>query len=498
MQYDLLAAVDLGSNSFHLQIGRVVGDRIHPVDALREPVRLAAGLTRNQRLDRAAQRRALAALGRFGEHLRGFPAAAVRAVGTNALRVARNAPDFLAEARMALGFPVEVLYGPEEARLIYLGVSHDLPQSGEPRLVVDIGGGSTEFIIGRDRTANLTASLPLGCVDFSRRYFPGGRIDAIAMQRAVIAAAVEVQRIAASFKAGGWERAVASSGMARTIGGLLREGGWCERGVSAAGLGRLRERLAETRSVSGMSLSPLRPDRAAILPGGVAILSAIFDLLELTYMDVSDAALRQGVLYDLLGRLRHCDPRGETVRDLARRYGVDSLQAQRVNALAQRLHAELAPAREEAERCMLEWAAQLHEIGLSIAPACYPRHSAYIVRNADMPGFSRDEQARLADLVLAHCDQPDGATPCWQDAINRPLFVSLRLAALFLRGRADVALPWIGCTMTEAGVSLTLPRGWLMAHPLIGAALEAEAAEWQRQGLRLTVQEGRQAAGTAS
>jgi exopolyphosphatase/guanosine-5'-triphosphate,3'-diphosphate pyrophosphatase len=485
--YDSLAAVDLGSNSFHLQIGRVVDDQIYPLDSLREAVRLGAGVARERKIDRPTQLRALEALARFGERLRGFPPQAVRAVGTNALRVAKNAGAFLLEAQATLGFPIEVVFGREEARLIYLGVSHSLPPSGERRLVVDIGGGSTECIIGTDYEPQLMESLFMGCVSYSLRFFPEGRIDKAGMKRAELAASNELQRIVKAYRKLGWTEAVGSSGTAKAIAATILANRWGGPGIDAAGLERLRAHLLRTGDVGRLELPDVREERAAVLPGGVAIMSAVLSTLGVASMNVSDGALRTGVLYDLLGRVQHQDQRDATVQAFARRYHVDDAQSQRVAALAQRLLEKLAPQATEGELRLLGWSATLHEIGLDIAHAGYHKHSAYILSNADMPGFSKDEQARLARIVLAHrgkltkIDGLAAKSPDWLSVL------ALRLAALVYRSRVDVELPPLECRVTDAGFQLSFPELWLEQHPLTASALDAEADDWRAIGLKFEV-----------
>lgn len=486
--FDSLAAVDLGSNSFHLQVGRVVDGQIYLLDSLREPVRLAGGLTRDRRIDRATQLRALEALARFGERLRGFPPAAVRAVGTNTLRVAKNAPQFIEDAQAALGFPIEVVFGREEARLIYVGVSHGLPPASHRRLVIDVGGGSTEFIVGTGYEPELMESLPMGCVGYSMRFFPDGRIEKSGLKKAELAASNEIERIAREFRRAGWKEAVASSGTAKALAAVLAHNGWCEGGeITGDGLDRLRAQMIKAGDVDRLDALGVRGDRAPILPGGLAIMLAAFAGLGLESVQVSEAALRQGVLYDLLGRVQHHDMREMTVRQFVRRYHVDGAQGERVRALALQLLGALAERAREADLLLLGWAAALHEIGLSIAHAAYHKHSAYILSNADMPGFSRDEQARVARVVLAHrgklakIEGLPARSPDWA------LVFCLRVAALFYRSRVELELPRIGARATDSGYQLSVSAAWLDAHPLTAAALEAEAEEWRNVGLRFDV-----------
>jgi exopolyphosphatase / guanosine-5'-triphosphate,3'-diphosphate pyrophosphatase len=487
VQFDSLAAVDLGSNSFHLQVGRVVDDQIYLLDSLREPVRLGAGLTRDKRIDRATQLKALEALSRFGERLRGFPPAAVRAVGTNTLRVAKNAAQFLDDAQAALGVPIEVIFGREEARLIYLGVSHSLPPAPHRRLVVDIGGGSSEFIIGTGYEPEATESLPIGCVSYSLRFFADGRIEKSGMKRAELAASNEIERIVKEYRRTGWKQAVASSGTARSIAAILAETGWAKGTITAEGLDRLRSHFIKAGDVARLALPGLRADRAAILPGGLVIMIAVFERLGLEEMEVAEGALRQGVLYDLLGRVQHHDMRELTVKQFMRRYHVDGTQAERVAALALALYGGLADKRRDGDELLLAWAARLHEIGLSIAHAGHHKHSAYILSNADMPGFSKDEQARLARIVLAHrgklakIEGLPAQNPDWA------LVFCLRVAALVYRSRVELPVPRLAARATDSGFQLAVAGNWLDEHPLTAAALESEAEDWRTVGVRFDV-----------
>ncbi|HJS77536.1 MAG TPA: exopolyphosphatase, partial [Burkholderiales bacterium] len=435
-RHETLAAVDLGSNSFHLQIGRVVDGQIYPLDAVREVVRLGAGLTSEKRIDRATQATAFEALAKFGERLRGFPKAAVRAVGTNALRVAKNAPQFLREARATLGFPIEVISGREEARLIYLGVAHSMPASRSEnparRLVVDIGGGSTEFIIGTGLEPLLTESLYMGCVSYSLKYFPEGKIDKSRMKVAELAASQELATLVTEYRDTGWDEAVASSGTARSLENILRANDFADEGLTREGLERLRSLLIKHERADPDRIAGLRSNRAPVLPGGLAIMISAFDALGLDSIKVSEGALRHGVLYDLLGRVQHRDMREATVAQFMRRYHVDAAQAERVKALALKIYDGLTPGadrEDDPERLMLEWAARLAETGLSIAHAAYHKHSAYVLSNADMPGFSRMEQARLARIVLAHRGKLRKVQDAGFESSDWRLVFALRLAS---------------------------------------------------------------------
>jgi len=487
-RHETLAAVDLGSNSFHLEIGRVVDGQIYPLDAVREMVRLGAGLTAEKRIDRAKQAAALEALAKFGERLRGLPRPAVRAVGTNALRVAKNAPQFLREARAALGFPIEVISGREEARLIYLGVSRSLPAAAHRRLVVDIGGGSTEFIIGTGLEPLLTESLYMGCVSYSLKYFPEGRIEKSRMKAAELAARQELAALVRAYREAGWDEAVGSSGTARSIENILRENGFAPEGLTREGLERLRSLLVKHEKADPDRIAGLRPNRAPVLPGGLAIMIAAFDALGIESMRVSEGALRHGVLYDLLGRVQHRDMREATVAQFMRRYHIDAPQAERVRNLSLTIYDALAPGAEredDPDRLMLEWAARLAEIGLSIAHAQYHKHSAYVLSNADMPGFSRMEQARLARIVLAHRGKLGKVQDAGLDGADWKLVFALRCAALILRSRTDAKLPFLRVAADAGGFAIDLPQSWLDDNPLSADALEAEAGHWKTVGMKL-------------
>ena len=489
-RHETLAAVDLGSNSFHLEVGRVVDDQIYPLDAVREVVRLGAGLTADKRIDRATQARALESLAKLGERLRGFPRQSVRAVGTNALRVAKNAPQFLREARQALGFPIEVISGREEARLIYLGVAHALPAAAHRRLVVDIGGGSTEIIVGAGFEPRLTESLYMGCVSYSLRFFPDGRVDKAGMKAAELAARQELAGIVRDYRAEGWDEAVASSGTARSIENILRENGFAAEGVSRQGLECLRGLLLKQGAADPGRIPGLRPSRAPVLPGGVAIMGAVLDELGIEAIKVSGAALRHGVLYDLLGRVQHRDMREATVAQFMRRYHIDRAQAERVRHLALTLYDALSPGAEredDPDRQLLQWGARLAEIGLSIAHAQYHKHSAYVLSNADMPGFSRMEQARLARIVLAHRGKLAKMQDAGLEAADWKLVFALRTASLMLRRRGDAGLPFLRVAADAGGFSVDLPQAWLDDNPLSAAALQAEADHWKSVGMKLHV-----------
>lgn len=488
----LLAAVDLGSNSFRCLIGRVLesplGHQVYPLDSLKEVVRLAGGLDDNNRLDVASQTRAILALQRFGERLRSFSPDRVRAVATNTLRVAVNGADFMKTAQAALGFPIEVIGGQEEARLIFKGVAHSLPRDERTRLIVDIGGGSTEFIIGRNDVPQLMESVYVGCVEISRKFFPDGSITRSGFKAAILAAREEIQVIRQAFRSTGWDDALGSSGTARAIAEVLSLNGFTEKGITSAGLEKLRAALIRAERAQDANLAGLRPDRIPVFAGGVAIMSAIFEELGIELMQYGEGALRLGVLYDLIGRSQQEDMRKISVDQAMRRYGVDPQHARRIGELALALWRQVALGSDE-ERDNIEneliWAACLREIGLSISHNSFHRHSAYIVSNADLPGFSKQEQAAVAALVLGQHGKLAKVQPQLINPAARAALLCFRLACLFYRGRAALELPAIALAAAGTGYQLSLSQAWLSLHPLTEYGLFQERSEWAKVGIDL-------------
>ena len=499
---DLVAAVDLGSNSFRMLVAQAVntpsGTQLRPIDTLRESVRLAAGLTDNKLLGNDAYQRGLTAIRRFGERIRGFDPSRVRAVATNTLRVAKNAPQFVEDAQLALGFPIEVIAGVEEARLIYIGAAHEVPAVHGNRLVVDIGGGSTEFIIGKGYEPKLMESLYIGCVSHSMRFFPKGNIDSHAFKEAELAARREIQVISGAYLKSGWKQVIGSSGTARALAELISHNdlngqidslsmGRVTGGsglITKEGLKALKKHLLKYEHVSQVQLTGLKDDRRSVWPGGLAIMLAVFDELGIESMEITDAALRVGVLYDLLGRSQHHDMRYVTVEQFMQRYTVDREQATRVGKLAGEFLAQLPKPDVENRSdniALLQWAANLHEIGLSISHNGYHKHSAYIAGNADMPGFSKNDQARLAALLIGHAGKLGklANNPSFSDW--RMLFC-LRLAQVLCRGRNDNDLPKVKVSEHGGSYLVSLSKEWANEHPLTEFSLQKEAAEWERVG----------------
>ncbi len=465
------------------------------IDRLREMVRLAAGVEENGRIDRAVAERAIACLQRFGQRLRAMRAGSVRAVGTSALRLAHRKESFLSRAREALGHPIEIISGREEARLIYAGVATNLPREPGRRLIVDIGGGSTELIIGEGLRPLELESLRVGCVVVSERFFGDGKISAKRMLAARMAARLQLAPVRSAFRRRGWQHCAGSSGTVRAIGEAIRELSPRATLITAGGLERLVDAVVSAEHTRALDFAAVTDDRRPVFPGGLAILAEIFAVLGLKEMRIADGALREGLLHDMIGRNTREDARERTVRSMQLRYHVDSEQAERVAATALKfLDGTRDPWRLRAEPAAdlaLKWAARLHEIGLDVAHSGYHRHGAYLLENADMPGFSRGEQRLLARLVGGHRRKLSRAglaelVPPWnRDALY--LIVLLRLAVLLHRGRERRALPPIKLTASAKSLQLAFPSRWLADHPLTRADLRQEVQYLRAVGLRLRV-----------
>ncbi len=488
---DLLAAVDLGSNSFHMVVARLEHGVPRVIDRLRESVRLAAGLRADGTLDAAHRVHALQCLSRFGQRLAGVPARNVRAVSTNTVRRMRAPQAFLRPAERALGYPIEVVSGREEARLIWQGVAHTLPASRERRLVIDIGGGSTEFIIGRALKSELMESVQIGCVASTLRFFPKGRITRGRWREARDEIGLLLQQFAAEYRERGWGEAWGASGTFRAIASIAMKMGEAESVITPAALQRMREALIRAGSARRARLPSLAKERIPIIAGGVAIADAAFSVLGIERLHVSESALREGLLWDMIGRARGSDPRRTGVRTLARRYGADSRQAARVERAAGALFDAVAKKwkLDGAARERLLWAAHVHEIGLAIAHSQHHKHAGYILRHSDLPGFSNEEQQMLAAIVQNHRRKPDLALFAELPPRLRPsaqkIAALLRLAVLLCRSRHDtLGLPRISVARANA-LKLELPAVWRRKHPLTLADLESERLALQELGVAL-------------
>jgi len=489
-----MAAVDLGSNSFHMVVARYSHGQLVILDRLREMVRLAEGLDAHGRLDKAVSSRALECLERFGQRLRDMKAESVRVVGTNTLRKAHRKQTFLERAREALGHPIEIISGIEEARLIYLGVANTMPNDPGKRLVVDIGGGSTELIIGEGFNPLRLESLYIGCVSMSLEHFRDGKISDKRLRRARTAARLEIEPVQAAFRSQGWDHAVGSSGTIRVIAEIIRHFNPSATTITAEGLERLILEIIEAGHISEIRLPEVTAERAPVFPGGLAILAELFEALEIEHLRVADGALREGLLYDMVGRFTAEDARSRTVRAMEQRYHVDQDQAARVEATALDFLKQVAAPwgiTEPLAELAIGWAARLHEIGLDVSHSHYQKHGAYLLENADMPGFPREEQQLLACLVGGH-RRKILLTACEElispwDKKAELLILVLRLAVLMHRGRSSVQLPPIRLLPRGRALTIEFPRGWLKDHALTIADLQLEVDYWKAIDFRLRV-----------
>lgn len=480
------AAVDLGSNSFHMVIARIQNGQMEIIDREKEMVQIARGVKKDGHLNLAAQTRAVECLHRFSERLRDIPAEQIRAVGTKTLRSTSKSKSFVKKAEQALGVPIQIISGYEEARLVYVGLSHSVLNDDNRRLVVDIGGGSTEFIIGEGFDPILMESLSMGCVSFTKRYaIQSGKITRKFIDKVYLAACSEIEVLRKNYLKANWQIVYGTSGTVRAIADLTmsKDGGAV---INKSSLDQLIDDFVRDKKVLN-SVPELRRD---VLPAGAIILKAIFDQLKLDSMHVGDAALKEGLLFDTIGRLSDKDTRVRSIQQLQQQYNVDTDHAQRVATTAielwQQIRSPVLPGVSRTK--ILGWAAQLHEIGLSISHTSFHHHGYYILRHNDMAGFGRYEQYILANLVRSHrkglyLQKFEGMDELAMAAFV-PLLVCLRLAVLFHRRREDMDyLPKF--TNTELGYQLKFRRAWLKQHPLTLAGLEQEQDQYENIGVSL-------------
>jgi exopolyphosphatase/guanosine-5'-triphosphate,3'-diphosphate pyrophosphatase len=486
---ELLAAVDLGSNSFHMVVARSVLGQLRIVDRIKEHVRLAEGLDGKGGLSEDAMVRAIDTLERFGQRLATIPRDRVRAIATNSVRALRQPQNFLMPAEAALGHDIEVVSGREEARLIYQGVAHGNPPRGKQRLVMDIGGGSTEFIIGAGMESLARESLQMGCIATTRRFFADGKLSKKRWRDARIEISAEFQQFASQYIHLGWQEVFGSSGTIKAVGDIAQAMKITRGSITDTALDTIRERLLDFDTIDAIKLPGLPADRRPVIAGGLLILDAAFAELELKRMQVSDFALREGALYDILGRGGEHDPRDASILALAERYGADLTQAARVEKTALELFDEVAESWEldADDRRLLAWAARIHEIGLAVAHSQYHLHGAYLVEHSDLAGFSNTEQQFLAALVRnqrravnleSFQALPDRQEPA---ALNCALL--LRLAVLLHRSHSREDIPFRSLEASNGKLDLELPEDWLESHPLTAADLFTEV-EYLRERQR--------------
>ncbi|AMO21645.1 exopolyphosphatase [Ramlibacter solisilvae] len=481
----LLAAVDLGSNSFRLEIGRLEHGQIRRTEYIKETVRQGSGLDASRNLTQEAMQRGWDCLARFAERLAGFRRSQVRAVATQTLREARNRDAFLAQAHRTLGFPIDVISGTEEARLIYQGVAHLLPQSDEQRLVVDIGGRSTELILGQHVDANLMASYRVGSVAWSMRYFPQGALTHEAFDEAELAAQAVLEEALDAYERDRWEVAYGSSGTIGAVADIVAAAGGPAGLITREDLDRLRAELVASGHVDKVRLPSLKDDRRPVIGGGLSVLRAVFDTLQIDSMQAAQGALRHGVLYDMLDREQPVtDMRSTTVKRLCAKFDADAAQAARVAAAACTLLRQLRHADDDQvlarhER-KLSWAAQLHEIGSTVSHSDYHKHGAYILDNTDAPGFAAHELHRLGQLVLGHRGKLRKLDIDFGDEPFVHQLACIRLAVILCHARRDPELRGLQLSGGDRSMTLKLPAAWSAKHPQSAWLLREEAAAWQK------------------
>ncbi|MET1023648.1 MAG: exopolyphosphatase [Pseudoxanthomonas sp.] len=487
---DQLAAVDLGSNSFHMIVARYTMGQLRVIDRLRETVRMADGLDARGGLSEEAHARAIECLSRFGQRIRDLPGSRVRALATNTVRRLAVPQSFLVPAEAALGHGIEVVAGREEARLIYLGVAHaQPPKPGTRRLVIDIGGGSTEFIIGSGMQTLERESIQVGCIASTRRFFPGGKLSKKRWNSALTEITAELQQFAQQYRALGWQEAIGSSGTAKAIGDICAAMKLTKGAVTSEALPQVRERLLQAERIEDIDLPSLSKDRQPIIAGGILVMEAAFQALGIERLLVSKAAMREGILYDMVGRRGGDDPREQSVATLMQRYGIDTAQAERVARTAQRLFDQVADAwhLEADDARVLSWAAHLHELGLAVAHSQYHVHGAYLLEHSDIAGFSRQEQLLLSTLVRTHRRGipktifdalPDRRIPA-----AKRIAALLRLAVLLHRAHDLEPIPTLELAATDAELRLVLDKEWIDARPLLRADLIGEADDMPGLGV---------------
>jgi len=478
---ELLAAIDLGSNSFHMIIARHTMGQLRVVDRLRETVRMADGLDGKGGLSSEARQRALECLARFGQRIRDIPPYRVRALATNTVRQLRSPHSFLMPAETALGHAIEVVSGREEARLIYLGVAHaQPPRPGQRRLVIDIGGGSTEFIIGEGMQTLERESLQAGCIASTRRFFPGGKLSRKRWKDALTEIGTEFQQFATKYRALGWHEALGSSGTHKAISEICATMKLSKGAITAEALPQLRDELLKAKRIEDIALPGLSADRRPIIAGGILVLEAAFQALGLQKLLVSKAAMREGILYDILGRASENDLRDESVAALTVHYDIDVAQASRVQDTALALFEQVQDGwkLDADDARMLGWAAQLHELGLMIAHSGYHTHGSYVLEHSDIAGFSRQEQQMLAALVRTHRrNVPKSAFDALPERLVLParrLAALLRLAVLLNRAHESTPMPAPELTAEDDRLSLIVQQDFIDPRPLLRADLIGE------------------------
>lgn len=492
------AAVDLGSNSFHMVIARVVDGAMQIIGRLKQRVHLADGLNAENELSEEAMERGISCLALFAERLQGFSAENVCIVGTHSLRQAINATEFLKRAEQVIPYPIEIISGNEEARLIFMGVEHTQPEKGR-KLVIDIGGGSTELVIGEDFEPKLVESRRMGCVSFAQNFFPAGSISADNFKRARMASVQKLENLSWQFRLQGWNVAMGASGTIKAAHEVLVNMGKKDGVITPERLEMLRDEVLKFKNFSAMSLPGLSEERKAVFVPGLAILCGVFDSLAIRELRLSDGALREGVLYEMEGRFRHQDIRIRTAQSLANQYHIDSDQAKRVLDTTEHLYQQWEIQNPNQTNpqivSLLKWAAMLHEVGLNINHSGLHRHSAYILQHSDLPGFNQEQQTLMACLVRYHRkaikidDLPKFTL--FKKKQYLPLIQILRLGVLLNNQRQSTTTPpTLTLDVGEDHWTLRFPHGWFGQNTLVLLDLEREQQYWENTpGWKLKIEE---------
>lgn len=492
---NIYAAVDLGSNSFHMIVAKDDNNQIQVIDRIKDTVRLAGGLDKHNALSDDIINKALKTLERFGQRINEIPHENVHAVGTNTLRQASNRNVFLKKANQALGHPIEVISGIEEARLIFLGVANSIYRDKKKCLVIDIGGGSTEVIIGKGLEPLLSESLYIGSVSISNRYFTDGKITAKRMRKAVLSCRQELETIRTIYNEMGWDVAIGSSGTILRIEEIVKEESWSDDGITKISLDNLSDAMISVGHIKKLRYESLQNNQKPVLPGGVAVLAAVFETLNLESISISNEALREGLLYDLIGRIQNKDVRVETVNNFMSRYSVDKDHVKLIEITAKNCFEQVQSdwqLNKKLDLKLIKWAIRLHQIGLAIAHSQYHKHGAYLINHSDMPGFSRQTQEELAMLVLSHrrkfpLEEIQSIPEENIDRILR-LCIIVRLSILLHRSRSNDELPEFKLIAGSTYLNIIFPENWLSEHPLTEIDIETEAAYVSTTGFKLKIQ----------
>ena len=490
---EYIAAVDMGSNSFHMVVAKISHGEVRVIDKLGEKVQLAAGLNQFGEMTEEAKHRAFDCLSRFAQRIKGLDSSAVQIVGTNALRAAKQKKDFLRKAEKITGYPIEIISGREEARLIYLGVAHTLSDDYGNRLVIDIGGGSTELIIGERFETKALESLHMGCVSFREKYFQDGKLTEKNFSKAVKHASRELLGISRNYSQLGWQSCVGASGSVKAVLNSLVHLGYAHETIELSALYKLRQKLIKLGHTNFIDELGIKKDRASIFPAGLSILIACFEVLSIEKMNFTTGALREGLLYDIVGRIQHEDVRERTIQSMQLRYDVDKVHAQQVEETALYIYKLIAnnwnisnPINEN----LLKWASRIFEVGLSIAHAQYHRHGAYLVYYSELPGFTRLTQLYLSILVRSHrrkfSDEPFVALTEKEQTLLKKLSVIFRLANVLTVARKSSETNF-SLKAEDKTLFLDMGEGWLRDNPLNEANLEQEKELLLKQGFELNI-----------